>query len=84
MRTISREELVERCGDENLLFMDGFDDCLLGLAHTFNGHPVVAYDGNRIVRSLMAQGMTEDEAEEFYSFNIEGCYLGEYTPIIIR
>ena len=84
MRTISRDELVERCGDEKLLFMDGFDDCILGLAHTFNGHPVVAYDGNRIVYSLMAKGMTEDEAEEYYSFNIECSYVGEYTPIIIR
>jgi hypothetical protein len=28
----------------------------------------------------MRQGMSEDEAEEFFSFNIEGCYSGDQTP----
>jgi hypothetical protein len=26
-------------------------------------------------------GMTEEEAQEFFDFNIEGAYMGEYTPI---
>lgn len=27
--------------------------------------------------------MDEDEAREYYEFNIECCYVGEYTPALI-
>lgn len=40
------------------------------------------YDGYRMVRVLMRQGMTEEDAREYISFNVEGAYLGQETPII--
>jgi type II secretory pathway predicted ATPase ExeA len=35
-----------------------------------------------MVRVLMRKGMTEEEAREYISFNVEGAYLGPETPII--
>ena len=31
----------------------------------------------------MADGMTMDEAEEYFHFNVLGSYVGEYTPVFI-
>jgi hypothetical protein len=41
------------------------------------------YDGYRMVRVLMRRdGMSEEDALEYISFNVEGAYLGIETPII--
>ena len=56
-----------------------------GLARIKGGtHRTFAvYDYDKIIASLVADGMDEDEAEEFYGFNIEGAYAGETTPAIM-
>lgn len=57
---------------------DGLERIRGGTHRTF-----AVYDYDRIIASLMADGMDEDEAEEFYGFNIEGSYAGETTPAIM-
>lgn len=65
--------------DPDLLFADGYDDCIIGL--TFRGEtPVVLYSADRIIYKLTGQ-MTEDEAVEFFDFNVAGAYMGERTPL---
>ena len=59
MRTI-RELLAEH--DEELLLMDGFDDCVIGICESFGGESVVAYDYDKVIASLQSQGMSEEEA----------------------
>ena len=40
------------------------------------------YTKDQIVKTLVERdGMTPDEAVEFFNFNIECAYVGEYTPI---
>ena len=67
---------------EGLLFADGFDDAILGVAERIGMEPVVAYDVNKIIE-ILARDMTEDEAVEFFEFNILGAYMGERTPVFI-
>ena len=62
-----REAIVDAAMDENLLFLDGYDKCIIGLGGRINCGPVVVYDGDAIVK-ILAKDMTLDEAEEFYSF----------------
>ena len=65
--------------EPDLLFADGYDDCIIGL--TFRGEkPVVLYSADRIVERLTAD-MSEEEALEFFDFNIAGAYMGERTPL---
>jgi hypothetical protein len=46
---------------------------------------VVVYDRGRIVRLLVERdGMTEEQASEFCSVNIEGGWLGPRTPIVVE
>jgi len=69
-----------------MLKMDGLDDAIVGSADVWVGNATVerlVYSGDKIVASLMAQGMTEEEAYEFVDFNIAGAYMGEETPVIV-
>jgi len=80
---ISREELAEI--DPELLLADGYDHCILGVAHRFSEPDVVAYDIGCIVGSLVENdGMMPDEAIEYFEYNILGSYVGERTPTFIE
>lgn len=47
--------------------------------------PRVVYDQNKIIDTLMAEHkMTDEEAQEFFDFNIAGSYVGQQTPIYIQ
>ena len=41
------------------------------------------YVNGKIISELVKDGMDEEEALEFYDFNIVGAYMGEFTPIYI-
>jgi hypothetical protein len=69
-------------GDEHALKMDGFDDCIVGLA-TVGGQWVLVYDSAEVIDKMVDQGMTYHEALEFKSFNQDG-YLGSGTPIFLE
>jgi hypothetical protein len=77
-----RDELAEI--DPDLLLMDGFDDCIIGICESFGSVPVVAYDYDRVLANLQASGMTYEEAVEYHEFNQAGAYVGERTPVFIR
>ena len=65
--------------DPDLLFADGYDDCISSLTFR-DGVFVVIYSADAVVAKL-AQDMSEEEAHEFFEFNIEGAYVGKRTPI---
>lgn len=64
------------------LLMDGFDDALIGIASQFSNGPIALYDRSKCIEVLMRDGATWEEAEEYFSFNCEGAWLGKTTPII--
>lgn len=84
-------EFVEEFSDEiahgdaegGLLLMDGFDDCIIGVGQRFSDFAVV-YDFERVIRKLMTDGMSRDEALEFFEFNQLGAWVGERTPIFMH
>lgn len=59
------------------LFADGHDHAIMG----YSNDGRVVYSVDQIVGGLINQGMTEEEAIEFFDFNIAGAFVGEYTPI---
>lgn len=65
---------------ENVLVCDGFDDAIIGIEPTTSR---LVYDVDKIIQTLISQGMDRDEAIEYYEFNIVGAYVGELTPIFI-
>ena len=66
------------------LVCDGFDEAILGMAERINFGPVVAYDVDKMIDIMVERdGMTHEEALEYFNFNILGAWMGEFTPVFI-
>tara|TARA_Y100000310_G_scaffold344071_1_gene454932 strand:+ start:1981 stop:2283 length:303 start_codon:yes stop_codon:yes gene_type:complete len=67
---------------EGLLTADGFDDALIGIGERINLDSVAVYDVDKCIDILMSRdGMSREEAVEFFDFNVKGSWVGEKTPI---
>ena len=70
--------------NDDVLFMEGFDDCILGVCDMFGRPTVVAYDLDEVMVGLIDQGMSPEEAEEWFEFNQRGAWCGDYTPVFVH
>jgi len=77
------EELADCFGDDNMLKMDGFDDCIVGIVVRNSQPNILCYSIDKVIAKLISQGMTKEEAEEYFDFNQLGAYMGAYTPCFI-
>jgi hypothetical protein len=80
---MTREDLVEATGDDELLFADGFDDPIIGFAKRCGQPTLVVYDREKCIDILIAGGASPEEAEEHFEFNVEGSWVGERTPLYL-
>jgi len=66
---------------------DDLDDSIIGQASIWNGNKrveVLVYDADKMIKVFMDRdGMSEEEANEYIVFNIEGAYIGEDTPVLV-
>jgi hypothetical protein len=71
---------------EEVLLADGHDHAILGLVDLdFGKRTVVAYSTRLIVEGLMNRdGMSWEEAQEFFDFNIKGAWVGPNTPVFVQ
>jgi hypothetical protein len=70
--------------DEAITF-DGYEDALIGICHQFGRPPVACYDLDKCLKILQERdGMTEEDALEFFDFNTLGCSVGDSTPVFIK
>lgn len=73
--------------DPELVLLDpaeSYDKCILGVASRIGMDDCVAYDRAKVIAGLIEQGMSEEDAEDFFSFNMAGAYVGTRTPIFIE
>ena len=72
--------------NEDYLKADGFDEAVIGTADIWRDgtrEAVLVYSVQKIIEILEAGGMTEEEAIEYISFNVEGAYVGPKTPVFM-
>ena len=68
-----------------LLKCDGHDEAILGVVSGMGMPDKLCYDTNKIIDKLVYQdGMTHEEAYEFFGLKIAGTYVGEGTPCFLR
>lgn len=67
----------------NILLADGFEEAFLGVGCAYTGKNVAIYDRAKCIRSL-EKDMSNTEAEEYFGFNVECAYVGDYTPIFMH
>ena len=75
---MTKDEILELYPDEEFLFADGFDECIIGIDAVNNK---LIYSVQDCVKKLQEGGMEHGEAVEYLYFNAVGAYVGDKTPI---
>ena len=66
-----------------MLKADGFDECVIGFTQK-KGRFILVYDASKMIATLKERdGMTEEEAVEYFEYNIQGAYVGKSTPFYV-
>jgi hypothetical protein len=83
--TPTLDEWAEDLGADNITRLDPaetFDRYVLGVATRFN-QTFLVYDRDAVISHFEGEGMTLDEAEEYFSFNVVGAWVGDGTPAFL-
>ena len=70
-------EILENYPDEEFLIADGFDSAVIGVDEKSMR---LIYSVTKCIEILM-RSMSEEDAFEYFDYNVEGAYVGEKTPI---
>ena len=70
--------------EEGLLKMQGYDDCIYGICRRFGQPDIIAYDYNKVIKKSMKDGMTREEAIEYFEYNQIGAWMGEKYSMFYR
>ncbi len=70
--------------EDELLLADGFDDALIGTGERCGQPTIAVYDREKCIEILQSQGMSYEEAHEYFDFNVVGAWVGDQTPIFVN
>ena len=74
------EQILEQFDDESFLKADGFDDAIIGVDQASMR---LIYSIDKCIKLLIEDGMSEEDAIEYFEYNVAGAYVGEQTPIFM-
>ena len=68
--------------NEDALIADGFGLALIGFVEGCGRSTVALYDRNKCIDILINRdGMSYEEAVEYFDFNVVGAHMGNNTPL---
>jgi len=76
-------ELLAEIIPEALLLPEEFDDALMGYTDQ-DETKVAIYSAEKVVEALQQDGLSYEDAYEYYEFNIAGAYMGRNTPLFLH
>lgn len=71
------DKIVEWFPEEDILKADGFDDAIIGIE---TNEMRLIYSVSKCIE-ILCRDMNEEDAVEFFDFNVRGSYVGDKTPI---
>ena len=71
------DKILEQYEDETFLKADGFDDAIIGVDEN---EMRLVYSVSECIK-ILSRDMNEEDALEYFDFNVRGAYVGEKTPI---
>jgi len=70
--------------DDGMPLADTYEDAFIGVAYNRDMDLVAVYSIERCLQVLVERdGMSEDEADEFFNFNTLDAYSGPRTPMFL-
>ena len=67
---------------EGAVLLTGFDNCIIGVVEEFGNGNRVLYSKEKIIQKLM-EDINEEEAYEYFDYNILGGSFGEQNPLFL-
>ena len=84
---MDRDEIVEWVIDHmggDVMLADGFEEAFIGLCSRFGLETVAAFDRDKCLEVLVQRdGMSYEEAEEYFEYNVIGAWVGDQTPVFL-
>jgi hypothetical protein len=74
---------IEINEEDELVSMDGYDDCIVGIVEQFGKPPILCYDKLLVIQKMVGAGSSYEDAEEYFEYNQIGAYVGESTPCFL-
>lgn len=71
------EQITNRLPDEEFLIADGLDEAIIGVDESAMR---LIYSETKCIE-ILTRDMPEDDAREYFNFNIKDAYVGPKTPI---
>jgi len=72
------EQILKWFPDDDLLKADGYDDAIIGID---DSSLRLIYSVKKCIDILIADGLSEDDAIDFFNYNTKCALIGEKTPI---
>ena len=67
-----------------MLLADGYEGAVIGIGRQF-GKELVVYDEAKCLEILVKRdGMSPEEAREYFEYNTAGSWVGDETPIFLE
>lgn len=79
----NKDERIEEWAKQEILSADGFDDAIVGLARR-SDLVVVAYSVDKMLQIMVDGGISQEDAREYFEYNIVDAWVGENTPVYIE
>lgn len=83
MKHEEKIDMIAEMNEEAIEF-NGIEGALIGWVERFGLEPILIYDYDKTIRCLMDEGMTEEEAVEWYGYNTIGTWAGDGTPCFLH
>ena len=79
---MTRDEMLDYLSDVNpeASYPTNMKDAVIGMVERFGQTPQILLDRRKCLDILKEDGMSEEDAEEFFEFNVIGAWVGEGTP----
>jgi hypothetical protein len=71
------QEILDAHPDDQFLLADGFDEAIIGWEESSCR---LIYSIRKCI-DILCEDMDEEEAIEYFYYNVQGAYVGEKTPI---
>jgi hypothetical protein len=71
------DKILEWYSDEELLKANGFDEAVIGID---DSSMRLIYSKNKCIE-ILCRDMNEEDANEYFEYNVKPAYVGEKTPI---
>jgi hypothetical protein len=83
---MNRYRIEEEYPDVGLLLLEPsyFDKAIVGVIQRTNDVQAICYDADKCIKLLAKyEGMSEDDAVEYFEYNTQGAFVGEHTPVFL-